>query len=178
VLGESSLLADGLPGTTAAEAVQHGVSRTNDTRTEAMNPEISQTARPSAWQYSLRSLLLFTAAMAGMLSAMKTLGFRLWPTHVLFFVALLLPVWFPLFFLPAGSLWQRLRPLLALVPASLYLLLFVPAWQTYDPGLVFVGAGYCLAAVGLAFSARGRRHLINVPLWLALLASAWAILNG
>lgn len=143
-----------------------------------MDVETPQTARPAPWQFSLRSLLLFTAALAGMLSGMKMLGMHLWPSEVLLVLALLLPVWFPLFFLPAESRRQRLRPLLALVPAGWYFLLVgsYSGWPFQQRSLVPLAFGYGLAVVALALSARGRRHLINVPLWLALAASACALL--
>jgi hypothetical protein len=142
-----------------------------------MNTQASQTSRRSGWQFSLRSLFLFTTALACMLGLLK-MGGRLWSAStVLLLIALLLPVWFPLFFLPAESLWQRLRPLLAVVPAVWYLrLLDIFPFQDSLPWAVLI-LGYCVAALALAFSARGRRQLINVPLWLALLASAWAILT-
>jgi hypothetical protein len=175
-----------LSGATTAEAMQHSGSRTLMTRTATVNAEMPQTPRSAPWQFSLRSLLLFTAALAGMLSAMKMLGTRLLPSVVLLFVASLLPVWLPLFFLPAESLRQRLRPLLALIPAVWYLCLIDNQWWRigYYLGwtrpfllLMMLALGYGIAAIALAFSARGRRHLINVPLWLALLASAWAIFS-
>ncbi len=142
-----------------------------------MDAETPQTASPAPWQFSLRSLLLFTAALAGMLSTMKMLGVSVWPSTVLLFVALLLPVWLPLFFLPAESIRQRLRPLLALIPAVWYLLPLTDGfgYLRVRPSWVVLALGYAFAAVALAFSARGRRHLINVPLWLALFASAWAL---
>lgn len=144
-----------------------------------MNTETPQTTRPSVWQFSPRSLLLFAAVLAAMLSIMKLLQIPLLPSPILFFLALLLPVWLPLFFLHAEARWQRLRPLLALIPIGWYLLMLMrqTEWQLQKLSVVTLALGYCLAACALAFSARGRRHLINVPLWLALLASAWAIVS-
>jgi hypothetical protein len=142
-----------------------------------MNTETPHASHPSQWQFSLRSLLLFTAALAGMLSFMKMNGGLRSASDVLFSIALLLPVWFPLFFLPAKSFWRRLRPLLALVPAAWYVRLIGAYGFPYPDPLPWteLALGYTLAALALAFSARGRRQLINVPLWLALLASAVAI---
>jgi hypothetical protein len=142
-------------------------------RISAVPDEIPQTSSPAPWQFSLRSLFLFTAALAGLLSTMKILGIFLLPSTILFFVALLMPVWFPLFFLPAQSLRQRLRPLLALIPAGWYMVVTHNEPWRHSP--VVWAIGYGLAAVALALSARGRRHLINVPLWLAIVASAVAV---
>jgi hypothetical protein len=141
-----------------------------------MDAETPKTVQPPAWRYSIRSLLLFAAALAAMLSIMKLLQIPLLPSPVLLLVAILLPVWLPLCFLPAESLWQRLRPLLALVSAGWYVWV-IDGRHFQEPSYVTLGLGYAAAALALAFSARGRRHLINVPLWLALLASAWAILS-
>jgi hypothetical protein len=139
-----------------------------------VDAETPQTTRRAPWQFSLRSLFLFTAAVAGTLSAVKMLGMAVWPSPALFVTALLLPVWLPLFFLPAESLRRRLRPLLALIPAGWYVL-SVGWYTSAEPSVITVALGYVLSALALAFSARGRRQLINVPLWLALLASASAI---
>ena len=173
MLGKPHLLADGLPGATVVEAVQQGSSGMVIGRTSTVPDEIPQTSSPAAWQFSLRSLFLFTTALAGLLSTMKLLRIPLPPSRTLSFAALLLPVWFPLFFLPAESLRQRLRPLLALVPAGWYVL--ASGNEPWRHSAVVWAFGYGLAAVALAFSARGRRHLINVPLWLALVASAVAL---
>ena len=178
MLGESLLLADGLPDAAAIEAVQQGRLWTLISRTVAVDAGTPQTVRRAPWQFSLRSLLLFTTALAGMLSTMKMLGIVVCPSTVLLFLALLLPVWLPLIFFAAESRRQRLRPLLALVPAGWYVLLVggYSGWPFQQHLLVLLAFGYSLAAVALAFSVRGRRQLINVPLWLALLASACALL--
>lgn len=142
-----------------------------------MNTETPLASNRSKWQFSLRSLLLFTAALAGVLGVLKMNGRLYSASTVLFLLALFLPAWFPLFFLPAESIRQRLRPLLAVVPAFWYMRLLDSPYSPYQDPLPWAELilGYCLAAVALAFSAGGRRQLINVPLWLALLASAWAI---
>ena len=143
-----------------------------------MDAETPQTARQAPWQFSLRSLLLFTAALAGMLSAMKMLGFTF--GRVRFFCSwhCSCPSGFRSSSCPpsrvgkdCGRCWHWFR-----------LVGICCCWEVTVDGtfllysLVTLAFGYGLAAVALAFSARGRRHLINVPLWLALLASACALL--
>jgi hypothetical protein len=92
-----------------------------------------------------------------------------------FLVALFLPVWLPLFFLPAKSWLARLRPLLAIGPASWYLFLlgFCPYPYRAPPWLLV--AGFCLAFLMLALSANARRQMINVPLWLSLAAATHSV---
>jgi hypothetical protein len=129
-----------------------------------MNDVAPQVLSRSQWQFSLRSLMLFTAALAGMLGALKTVGWLESASFVLYLFALLLPVWFPMFFLPAESLWQRLRPMLALVAVAWYFWMSVLGsfwtywWLFLHPSparLLMAALGYVLAAVALAFSARG-----------------------
>ena len=96
-----------------------------------------------------------------------------------FLVLVFAPVWAPLMVLTESGLWNRCRPLLALPAAGLYAdcVFFRVTGQLFEsPDTNWHLARIILAITGaatlvsLAFSARGWRRLINVPLWLTLLA--------
>jgi hypothetical protein len=88
--------------------------------------------------------------------------------EVAFFVFLLIPVWLPMLVFRESGLRDKCRPLLALVPAAWYAVLFFP---NFDPHWASAIVGTIAAYLSLAFSARGWRQLINVPLWIALVAA-------
>ena len=121
------------------------------------------------WQFSMRAMFVLTGGLAVLIALVTNYGAVYRIGGIEFWIALLAPVWIPFLLFPERSIRARLRPLLALIPIGWYLAC-IHVWYVTpnkSPVLAFAAPVACVA---LAMSARGCRHLVNVPLWLAVLA--------
>lgn len=140
-------------------------------------------------QLSLRALLLLTLALAVLLAASKSCGFVRAMGGLEFWIVLLMPLWLLLPFSRDTTTRGRLRPLLSMIPISWYVVMhFVPwagIWPRCTPyalerilNSAILLCGTACSLIALARSARGRQHLITLPLWIAILAGTASLVLG
>jgi hypothetical protein len=132
-------------------------------------------------QISLAGVLLFVVAMAGVLGLTQV-----WPLArigtAFFWLALSAPIWVPDFAMPGHTHTRFPRRSLSFVAVVWYIVLMLmwPERRFVSPlativirGVVIVGTLVALAA--LLISARGWRHLVTVPLWIAILLGSVSV---
>jgi hypothetical protein len=140
-------------------------------------------------QLSLRTLFLLMLALAVLLAAYKSCRFVRGIGGLEFWIVLLMPLWLLLPFSRDTTTRGKLRPLLSIIPISWYVVMQFPPWAAAWPrgtpyvlerilnGAILLG-GTAFSLVALARSARGRQHLITLPLWIAILAGTVSLLLG
>jgi len=109
--------------------------------------------------------------------------FSEWGTSF-FWLALFAPLWFPTFAIPGRRHTRFLRRMLCLVAVAWFFVLTM-MWGGYICGFCLlmygtlarslVVAGTLIAFAALAYSARGWRHLVSAPLWIAILAGSISV---
>jgi hypothetical protein len=105
-------------------------------------------------------------------------------SNPLFWLTFFAPIWFPGFALPAHESTGFRRRMTCLVAIGWFFLLilmrdkYVEVYNVLRHRFVVEGiviAGTLTAIAALAFSAKGWRHLVNVPLGLAILSGSYSV---
>jgi hypothetical protein len=140
--------------------------------------ECSESSRVSLW-----SVLRWLVAI------IVLIGFtKVWPFSLsglfFFWLALFAPIWFPSFAVPGHGHTPFLRRVWCLVSVAWFFIEYA-MWSeraiiysiTRNSALIrgFVIVGTLIALAALMMSARGWRHLVTVPLWIAILAGSLSV---
>jgi hypothetical protein len=139
-------------------------------------------------RFSVQGALQFIVTIAILLACTQIRPFSELP---FFWLALSAPLWFPTFALPGREHTHFLRRMTSVLAIAWYLTLITVrgegTWlfslQPLPHDLphevmvtTYVVTGTIASLAVLAYSARGWRHLVNIPLWIAIIAGSVSVL--